>query len=365
MKKSFALALLVTLLAASPSCERYQPPPDVSVEGMTNGILDDPRAPLVVDFGMPVDPSTVHLKVAFYDTDIDGNLPDEEPTPGQLRLVLRRDEDDGDYAVTASFENNNSTLRLVPSGALPVGPKLVLLVEPGLRSADGRERHYRTRLPFSYAVKCAPSARPTTFQSGTYFLLLQVEKPIGTQIQLFGAIDVEPTTGAFIGQFTKASRNRDGSRCPTPCASTDACRLLPAPACVAPSTAAGTVDEYPDWLPNSAPPVGFSFEVRGCVVDDGAANDVLTAPSTMIVEQPAVTVQGLVMTAQFSPGADGVVRATGSLTSDATLLGTAGLGPGSGTMTAVRIPDDRVPANVPQPPPLGDAGVAAEGGASP
>ena len=207
-------------------------------------------------------------------------------------------------------------------------------------------------------------ARPTTFQSGTYFLLLQVEKPIGTQIQLFGAIDVDRTSGAFIGQFTKAHRN-PSQTCPMPCGAADACRLLPAPACVPPSTAAGTVDEYPDWIPNSTPPTGFSFEVRGCVVDDGAAVDMLTQPATMIVEQPAVTVQGLTMTAQFAAAADGVVRATGSLVADNVLLGKGALGPGSGTMTARRVPDGSVPPGVPQPPPLGDAGASTTDGAAP
>jgi len=361
-----SLALLGSF-APLPACQQYEPPPDVSVEGMTNGVLDDPHAPIVIDFGMPIDESSVRLEIAFYDVDADGNLPDEEPDAGPLRLVLRHDPDQGDYAVTTSFENGDSTLRLVPSGAMPVGPKLVLLVEPGLRSQDGRERHYRTRIPFSYVVKCAPSAKPTMFQSGTYFLLLQVEKPIGTQIQLFGALDVDPKTGSFVGQFTNADRNPDGSRCPTPCGSSDACRLLPMPQCVAPSTAAGSVDEYPDWVPNATPPTGYSFEVHGCVVDDGMATDMLTQPATMIVQQPAVTVQGLTMTAQFAPGADGVVRATGSLTADATFLGTAALGAGGGTMTARRVPDNQVPPGVPQPPPpsTDDAGAPTADGGTP
>jgi hypothetical protein len=357
------LALFV--VAASGACEDYRPPPDVSVEGMSNGVLTDPRAPFVVDFGMPIDESSVLAQVAFYDVDADGNLPDERTPPQPLRDVFKHDPTDGDFAVAAAFEDGDTKLRLVPTGAMPVGPKLVLLVDPGLRSQDGRERHYRTRMPFSYEVKCAPTARPTSFQSGVYFLLLQVEKPIGTQIQLFGAIDVDSATGAFVGQFTKARRNPDGNRCPMPCDSIDACRLHPSPQCVPPSTAAGTVDEYPDWVPNPTPPTGFSFEVHGCAVDDGGATDVLTQPATMIVQQPAVTVQGLTMSAQFAPGSDGVVRATGNLTADDTYLGKASVGPGSGTMTARRVPDGQVPTGVPKPPSGDlDAGASpAEGGA--
>lgn len=359
------LSVLSVILVALGACEDYEPPPDVSVEGMTNGVMTDPRAPFVIDFGMPVEESSVVVQVAFYDVDAGGNLPDERTPPQPLRIVFKHDPTQGDFAATATFEDGDTKLRLVPTGAMPVGPQLVLLVDPGLRSQDGRERHYRTRIPFSYEVQCPPAARATAFQSGVYFLLLQVDKPIGTQIQLFGAIDVDSTTGAFVGQFTKARRNPDGNRCPTPCDSTDACTLYPSPHCVPPSTAAGTVDEYPDWIPNATPPTGFSFEVHGCAVDDGNATDVLTQPATMIVQQPSVTVQGLTMSAQFAPGADGVVRATGSLTADDTYLGKGALGPGSGTVTARRVPDGQVPSGVPQPPPGAlDAGApSSEGGA--
>lgn len=357
--RTLILHLVLLAAPAAVACQDYAPPPDASIEGLTQGVLQDPHAPLVLDFGMPVDESTVSLEVAFYDVDGRGNLPDERTPPQTNRDVLRHDPVSGDLGVTATFEDDDSKLRLVPTGAMPVGPQLVLLVAPGLRAKDGRERHFRTRAPFSYEVKCAPAAKPTTFQSGTYFLLLQVEKPIGTQIQLFGAIDVDHASGSFVGQFTKAHRN-PSQACPMPCGPADACRLLPSPACVPPSTAAGTVDEYPDWIPNPTPPTGFSFEVRGCVVDDGAASDMLTQPATMIVEQPAVTVQGLTMTAQFAPAADGIVHATGSLVADDVLLGKGGLGPGSGTMTALRVPDARVPKGIPQPPLLIDAG--SEGG---
>jgi hypothetical protein len=57
------------------------------------------------------------------------------------------------------------------------------------------------------------------------------------------------------------------------------------------------------------------------------------------------------MTARFAPGSDGIVRGTGSLTADGVRLGTSPLGAGKGTMTAVRVADDRVPPGVPRPPP--------------
>ncbi|HEY8075417.1 MAG TPA: hypothetical protein VIF62_14935, partial [Labilithrix sp.] len=197
------------------------------------------------------------------------------------------------------------------------------------------------------------------FASGVYFLLLDVEEPLGTQIQLFGAIDVDPATGTFSGQFTNADRNPDPNRCPTPCDSSDACRLLPMPACVPPSTKAGTIDEHTDFVPNPTPPTGYSFLIEGCASDQDVGAAVLTAPATMVVESPPVTVAGLTMTALFAPDAKGAVRASGSLSADTVSLGGNRIGPGKGTMTAILVPDAEVPPGVPpapMPAPATDAG---------
>lgn len=340
-------------IAAAASCERYDPPPRPAIEGLKEGLLGDPRAPLVIDFGTAIDPETLFVKVALFEADVEGNLRDEDADPDtELRVLVRRDPLDGDLGAKAEVDAAGGRLTLVLDSALPVGPKLVLIVEGGLRSPSGSVSRYRVRVPFSYTVKCAAGA--SAFESGTYFVLLDVEQPLGTQIQLLAYIDVDPDTGALVGQFTNADRNPE-QKCPSPCPADDVCRLLPAPECVLPSTRAGTVDEWPDFVPNAPPPTGYSFLVQGCSVDDGAASGVLTAPATMVVESPAVTVEGLTMTASFAPGQDGIVRATGSLTADVVRLGTNPLGPGKGSMSAVRVPDDRVPANVPRPPARTDA----------
>jgi hypothetical protein len=86
--------------------------------------------------------------------------------------------------------------------------------------------------------------------------------------------------------------------------------------------------------------------------------NVLTQPATMAVEQPDVTIQGLTMTGQFASGADGGASATGSLSADATMLATTSLGPATGTLTAVRIPDALVPPGLPQPTLYFDAGAS-------
>jgi hypothetical protein len=363
--RSAPLLSLVFFLSGAPviglagGCDHYDPPPRVALEGLSAGTLGDPRAPLVIDFGKAIDPASLRVKIAFLETDPEGELPDEDQNPDtELKLIARKDDAEGDLGAQFEIEPGGARLRITTPAALPVGPKLVLLVESGLRGLDGTELRVRTRVPFAYAITCGGS-KSTTFESGVYFVLLEVEQPLGTQIQLYGAIDVDPATGSFSGQFTNADRNRDGSRCPAGCPSTDACRLLPEPKCDAPSARAGTADEYPDFIPNVAPPTGYSFSVRGCAVDDGDAVGIVTAPATMIVEQPKVTVQGLTMTARFVKGTDGVTRATGSLIADATLLGTAALGPGKGSMTAVRMPDDKVPPGLPPPAKDTDAGAPA------
>ena len=360
----FVLMLAASMvLAVAASCETYEPPPRPVIEGLESGVLGDPRAPVVIDFGTAIDPNTLVAKIALFEPDVEGNLRDEDGDPEtDLRVLVRRDPLEGDFGARAEVDAEAGRLTLVLDSALPVGPKLVLVVEAGLRSTSGRVSKSRVRIPFSYVVKCADGA--SSFASGTYFVLLDVEQPLGTQIQLLAHIEVDPATGALVGQFTNADRN-PAQKCPMACSAIDVCRLLPAPECVAPSTRAGTVDEWPDFIPNAPPPTGYSFLVQGCAVDDGTANGVLTAPATMVVESPKVTVEGLTMTASFAPGPDGIVRATGSLTADVVRLGTNPLGPGKGSMGAVRIPDDRVPPNVPRPPARADAGALGGGDAGP
>lgn len=339
------------LAASAPACERYEPPPTPSIDGLQGGLLYDSKAPLVLSFGQPIDVATLKLEVAAYETDIEGNLFDEDDNPDtELKVFVAHDPVDGDKGGHLDVDPDGSTVRFIPDSAFPVGPKLVVLVEPGLRGTGGRTRNIRTRIPFSYSVKCTAGTRAANLKSGVYFVLLEVEQPLGTQIQLFGAIDVDPASGAFVAQFTNGDRNPDGARCPSHCKDIDRCRLLPAPECVAPSLKAGTADEYSDFVPNAEPPTGYSFPVEGCAVDDGTGAGVITAPATMVVESPPVTVQGLTMTAFFGTDAKGnSVRATGSLTADAVFLGTGKLGAGKGSMTATFIPVDQVPPNLPRP----------------
>ena len=348
MKRVLAL-LLVLLVAALASCQTYQPPPTVSIDFLVGGVLSDARAPLDIELGQSVDPTTLRMKVAFFDVDIEGNLPDEDDDPNNddlLRVIVSHDGT-GDFGGHAVITPDSAALQFFPDSAFPVGPKLVLLVEGGLAGTNGSVRHNRTRIPFSYTVTCAAGTRAEKLESGIYFVLLDVDQPLGSQIQLYGAIDVDPATGAFNAQFTNADRNLDNARCGNRCMSTEACRTLPAEDCVIPSQRAGTVDEYPDFLPNPTPPVGYSFTVEGCAIDEGNGAGIITAPATMVVQQPPVTVEGLTMTAFFSTDTSGVTRATGSLVADAVRLNSTKIGAGKGNMTARLIPPNQIPPGVP------------------
>lgn len=350
--KLFATTFLLgaAVVAGAPACERYEPPPTVTIGGLEGGLLFDSKAPLFLDFGQPIDLATLNLKVATFDTNLEGELADEDADPDtELRVLVAHDPIDGDKGGHIELSPDGSSLSFVTDSALPVGPKLVVLVEPGLKGASGRVRQNRTRIPFSYAVRCKEGVRAEKLKSGVYFVLLEVEQPLGTQIQLFASIDIDPASGAFVGQFTNGDRNPDGTRCPSPCKDIDRCRLLPAPECVPPSLRAGTSDEHTDFVPNAEPPTGYSFAVEGCAVDDGEGAGVVTAPATMVVQSPPVTVEGLTMTAFFGPDSTGNVRATGTLNADTVYLGTTKLGAGKGSMTATFIPVEKVPANVPRP----------------
>ncbi len=358
-----ALGAFGVIGALSPACGTYEPPPTVTIDGLQGGVLYDAKAPLVLSFGQPIDPSTLRVRLAFYDIDLEGNLPDEDDNPDnddQLRVVLDHDPVDGDRGGQAELAPDGASLRFTPDSAFPVGPKLVVLVEPGLRGTGGRTRNNRTRIPFSYSVQCTTGKRAEKLKSGVYYVLLDVAEPLGSQIQLYGAIDVDPASGAFVAQFTNADRNPDGARCGGACKDTERCRLLPKQECVIPSLRAGTVEEYSDFVPNVEPPVGYSFPVEGCAVDDGEGAGVITAPATMVVQQPAVTVEGLTMTAFFGPSADGTIRATGSLVADTVRLNGNRIGAGKGNMNARLIPAGEVPAGVPPAPPNRSA---ADGGA--
>jgi hypothetical protein len=345
MKRAFFMTAVIG------SCETFQPPPEGFVEGGT--VLADPAAPLVVRFTKAFRPETLKVEVVPYDVDNEGNLADEVGDgSGDLHAYFTHDPTQADptqvdFGGTADIGADRLTIFPI---ALPVGRKLAVLVEPGITSsATGVASKVRGRILFSYEFKCSHKGTKL-LTTGPYVFLIDVESPLGTQIQLFGQIRVDQATGDFVGQFTNADRNRDGSRCPGGCKPEDACQTVPAPACVAPSVKAGSVDEWPDYIPNVTPPTGYTFLAHGCAEDVGDAVAMGIEPVDLVVQQPAVTAQGLVVLCSFQRDAQGVLRATGTGTAAQIVLGTKGFGAAKGTVHARSLPPDQLPAGIPFPP---------------
>lgn len=352
MLRRLATALLGTaLLAAAPGCAVYEGPPQVTLEGITSGYLADTKAPVILDFSKPVDPATVRVKIVRRVVDTEGNLGDEDDRDDTtLDVLFSSDPEEGDTGGFAFLSDDHTQLTIKPKAAFSAGASLAILIEKGLSDTAGHATVVRKQIVFAYdfGVKCDKPSE--VFRSGTYFFLAEVKEPIGAQVRLFTVMDVDPATGAFVGRFTNAVRNPDPSRCTPACSATTVCRLFPAQECVPQSQRAGTASEYPDYIPNSTPPVGFSFQTTGCVIDqpDGTAA-FITAPVDVVVQSPAVTLRNTQITGSFTPGPGGVLEGTGAISADDVLLGTTTSGAASGSMSAHSIPEAEVPPDVPQP----------------
>jgi hypothetical protein len=343
----FALSLL---LLAAPGCGYYDGPPRPSIDGAEDGVLDDPKAPIVLRFSEPVVPSSLHVTIARYVTDVEGNLPNEDADPNtELDVLFEYQQNFPPTGGTAELVDDDTVLRIMPTAAMPIGPKLVLLVEPGLSDRLGHTTKTRKRVLFAYRFDLKCDKPTAVFRPGYYFLLADIKNPIQTQVQLFGSLDLDASTGKIRGQFTNADRNMEKGRCPFDCP--EACRTLPMPACVAPSERAGTVDEFPDYIPNAAPPAGYTFTADGCVADQpGGSTVFVTAPVDVIVQIPPVTLRNAALTAELSPDAEGVLRGSGSLVADEVLLGTSASGKGEAALVLRSITDMQAPPGIPAPP---------------
>jgi hypothetical protein len=350
----WALVFVVVMFA----CETFDGPPEPAIEGLSAGVLADPSLPFEVSFSKPIELSTLNLKIVNLDLDEEGNLPDERGNPDlEMKPLFEYTGGDGrEFGGTLEAIKVGEELRrvkIVTRARLPVAAKLALLIEPGLKQAGGKglELKTRVRVPFAYDFKCSGKGTKV-MKSGAYFLLLNVEKPIGTQIQLFGWLDIDAASGQIRGQFTNADRLMDVNRCPgLGCkAGVDACQTLPERKCVAPSERAITMDDFPDFEVNPTPPTGYGFSVPGCAEDiDDTTAAFATAPANLVVQQPAVSVRGLTIVAQWKAGPDGVLRATGNGNGEDVLLGTGALGPASGTIVARTLSEAEAPKNIPRP----------------
>lgn len=356
--RSLLLAGLFPASLAAIGCDQYLGAPRASIEGLEQGTLSDPKAPLRVLFDRAIDPATLRLKVVRLVVDQEGRLGDEdEDDTTDLDIVYS-------YDATAKFPNEGgkgtindqgTLIEIVPDDPWPIAEKLALLIEKELTDAEGVHGYIaRERTVFTYLVKlnCAPSP---DFVSGAYYWVGDVTQPIGTQVQLWSWLEVNPETGEFAGAFVNADRNRDAERCKPfglSCDDTQACRTIPEPACVPPSEKAATVEEYPDYITNYTPPTGYSFEASGCV--DGQSGSKIffvNLPVDVIVQSPAVSLAGTVLTATFEKDGDGVLRGGGTIIADKVLLGTVESGKAEGTISARLVPPGSEPPGLKKPTP--------------
>lgn len=347
LARALALALA---LGAAPACAVYDAPPEVTIAGLQAGLLADPTRPVVLQFSKPPVPATVKLEIAPYKVDALGELPDEAAGGGSLSPYYAYDFKNGDTGGVSAFSADGTTMTVTTAVAPPIGPSLVLLVEPGLSDLAGVVTHARRRLVFGYAPSLTCAKPVTVLRSGTYFFLANVTHPIHVQVQLFGVLAIDPATGAVKSRFTKARRNPDPSRCNPPCNPSQVCRTLPAAmaGCVVPSDPATGIDEFPDYLPNPDPPTGFSFTVQGCATDQGAMMSALATEKVDVqVAQPMVILRQTQLDAAFTPDAAGVLRGTGSLTAETVLLGPIDSGKGSGDLLARSLTDAEAPPGIP------------------
>lgn len=359
LKLRHSVALFAGFGLFSLSCTDFYGPPEATVVGISGKRLDDPRAPIEIAFSKPIDPSSLEVSIAYHDHDIEGDLPDEQDPPEPLRLLFHHSPDPliKDSLGSSELLQNNQLFRINLLAAPPVGPEFVLLIEPGLMDAEQRAiTKTRTRIPFAYDFECTGEKGTKLFPPfGYYFFVANISKPIDTQIRLWVAMKVNQETGAFVGQFTSAFRDRDPTRCDPPCATTEACRVYPGPpTCVIPSEKAGSVDEFADFLPDPVPPTGYSFRVTGCIEDTGPESAGLANASVdVVVQRPAVSVRGVSMNSGFVLE-NGVLRGTGSFTGDQVFIGTTPSGVGIGSQTMRSISEDELPPGIVIPLPEGE-----------
>jgi hypothetical protein len=347
------LVIFVAALWVPAGCETYDSPPRPAIDGLVDGALSDSGAPIVIHFSEPIDPATLQIKLTKLETTEEGQLFDEDDDEATVStdyfsfnpVTLNN------FGGTGELLEGDTAFRITPDVSLPVGPSLAVIIEPGLKDLAGNEWLVRQRLVFGYRLSCDGTTGTDKFPSGAYFLIANVSKPIQTQIQLWGQIEVDTATGQFRGQFTNADRNADPDRCDPPCMDTEACRTLPEPKCVVPSEEAGSEDEYPDYIANDVLPVGYSFTVEGCVVESGEAVVFVNLPADVDILQPDVFVQGIQLTASFAE-ADGAFRATGGVIAEKVFIGDSDSGPAEGTMVARLVAPEDAPPGIPGPPPL-------------
>lgn len=353
-----ALGLLLSATAlVSPGCETFDGPPEPALPDARAGLLTDPAAPLRIKFSKPIAPDTLKLLIVPLDVDAEDRLPDERGIPDTdvrvLNPLFRHDPSlSTDYNGTHTLEEDNTLFVATLRSRFPVGQRLAVLVEPGLaNTTNGLTINVRRRVAFAYDFTCSNRGSQIA-KTGAYFFLLNVEAPLALQVQLYAWLDIDPETGAFVGQFTNADRLPNVGKCSPGCASTEVCQTSPAPSkCVLASEKTPSEDDYVDFFPQLDPLLGYGVTVRGCVEDQEDGTVALaTAPANLTIKAPPVTIDALTVVTAMKVDANGVLRGTGGGSADNARLGSGNLGRASGTVLGRALSEAEAPADIPRPP---------------
>jgi hypothetical protein len=337
------MRLALALALAASGCAVYDAPPEPSLAGATEGLLPDPKQPIVVAFDKPAIPDTIKLEIAPYVPE----PPDYDKPPSNV--IFAHDPKTGDTGGTSVIAADGTSITITPKFELPAGEELLLVVEPGLSDLAGTMTKVERRIVFGYATNLDCKAPAAVLLPGAYFMIAAITEPIPVRVNLWTMVDVDATTGALKIEWSKAIRDPN-AKCPTPCASTDVCQKETG-MCVAPSTPATSVDEYPDYVPSPTPPTGFDFGGVGCTVDEGTTTaSFATAKFDIVVTSPSVTLRNSSMSASFTlDSTTGVLHGSGSLSADQVLLGTSLVGMGAGQITARSVTSAQAPPGIPGP----------------
>ena len=156
MKRSLLCIPLLVVLGGT-ACETFNAPPEPVIVGLDQGILgDDSKKPLVIDFGEPVQESSVKVRVVPFVADGEGNLADKDNDDSTdidataffvaIRRLRRTSAGRAGSARTARSSQSSRQARF------RIGPRLAVLVEAGLSDKKGNKTKAQRILPFGYQV---------------------------------------------------------------------------------------------------------------------------------------------------------------------------------------------------------------------
>jgi hypothetical protein len=366
--KAFALRILLFAAAAlvllpASSCQTFDPAPDATLVGDTNGTMSQgPGEPLVVNLSEPVKASSIRVKCVSLAVpgalDGEGNLLDEQSPPDAQAfkdsIVFAYDganPDDETFSYGAKVELDGTKLTIASNSTFNVSVPYLLIIEPGLEDLAGHATAVRIRMPLTYKLT---GGGPTRLPSGYYYFIMNVQY-LSQQLRLYADMDVDPKTGIWRGKFTAATRQtltntRPG--CPSSCPKDKPiCQLLNSalPSCVVPSDKQSDLTQFPDFLPDPNLPEGYTFSTEGFAKDEPDGTIAFgTAPFDIDIQVGAghieVYAKSTVINGQFveSKTEKGRFVGKGSFSVALVQLNGNGKDPTNGDLTAMTLLDSEV-----------------------